>query len=242
MLAITGATRGTSRDKIYKELGLESLQPRRSLYHLCTFHKIKTTGLPFYLFKLIPDTSHHYLTRSVEKSSSYQCKTESFKSSFLPWTILEWNKLDSKIQNLSSSAFKEHLIKGIRPPSKSVLNIHKLIGLKYVTGLRLGLSHLNERRFNHNFENSLSPKCICILKNESTLHFFLHGSYYIPIRKTLFEEVKTIDANLLKLPDCKLTDILLYGCSHFDENQNRLLSIFSIEYIMNSKRFDGSLF
>ena len=134
-LAITGAIQGTSRDKIYKELGLESLQSRRSLHRLCTFHKIKTPGIPSYLFKLIPDTSHHYLTRSVEKISTYQCRTESFKSCFFPWIIVEWNKLDSKIQNLSSSAFKEHLIKGIRPPSNSVFNIHNPIGLKYITRL-----------------------------------------------------------------------------------------------------------
>ena len=110
------------RDKIYKVLGLESLQSRRSLHRLCTFHKIKTSGLPSYLFKLIPDTSYHYFTRSIEK-------------------ISEWNKLCSKIQNLSSSAFKEHLIKGIRPPANSVFNIHNLIGLKYITRSRLGLSH-----------------------------------------------------------------------------------------------------
>ena len=193
------------------------------------------------LFKLVPDISHHCLTRSVEKLFTYQCRTESFKSSFFRWTIVEWNKLDSKIQNLSSSAFKEHLIKGIRPPSNSVLNIHNPVGLKYITRLRLGLSHLNEHRFNHNFENCLSPECICSSENESTLYFFLHY-HYIPIRKALFEEVKIIDANLLKLPDYKLTDILLYRCSHFDENQNQLLLIPSIEYIMNSKRFDGSLF
>ena len=58
-LAITGAIWGTSRDLISKELGLESLQSRRSLYCLCTFHKIKTSGLLSYLFKLIPDTSHY---------------------------------------------------------------------------------------------------------------------------------------------------------------------------------------
>ena len=159
-LAITGAIGETSRDKIYKEPGLESLQSKRSLHGLCTFHKIKTSGLPSYLFKLIPDISHHYLTRSVEKNSTYQCITESFKSSFFPWTIVEWNRLDSKIQNLSSSAFKEHLIKGIRPPLNSVFNVHNLIGLKYITRLRLGLNHLNEHRFNHSFENCLSPKCI----------------------------------------------------------------------------------
>ena len=36
-------------------------------------------------------------------------------------------ELDSKFQNLSSSAFKEYLIMGIRPASNSKCNIHNLI-------------------------------------------------------------------------------------------------------------------
>ena len=51
-LAITGAIGGTSRGKIYKELGLKPPQSRRGLNCFCTFHKIKTTGLPSYLFKI----------------------------------------------------------------------------------------------------------------------------------------------------------------------------------------------
>ena len=39
-LAITRAIRGTSRDKIYSELGLESLQDRRWYKKLCVFYKI----------------------------------------------------------------------------------------------------------------------------------------------------------------------------------------------------------
>ena len=35
-LAITGALKGTSRSKLYKELGLESLKSRRTLRRLCT--------------------------------------------------------------------------------------------------------------------------------------------------------------------------------------------------------------
>ena len=35
-LAITGAIKGTSRVKLYKELGLDSLKLRRKLRHLCT--------------------------------------------------------------------------------------------------------------------------------------------------------------------------------------------------------------
>ena len=36
-LAITGAIRGTSSEKLYQELGLESLQQRRWYRKLCTF-------------------------------------------------------------------------------------------------------------------------------------------------------------------------------------------------------------
>ena len=39
-LAITGAIRGTSREKIYSELGLESLQDRLWYRKLCVFYKI----------------------------------------------------------------------------------------------------------------------------------------------------------------------------------------------------------
>ena len=36
-LAITGATRGTSKEKIYQELGLQSLKKRRWYRKLCHF-------------------------------------------------------------------------------------------------------------------------------------------------------------------------------------------------------------
>ena len=39
-LAITDAIRGTSREKIYQELGLESLQQRRWYRKLCLFFKV----------------------------------------------------------------------------------------------------------------------------------------------------------------------------------------------------------
>ena len=35
-----------SKVKIYKELGLESLKSRRWFRRLCSFYKIKTSGLP----------------------------------------------------------------------------------------------------------------------------------------------------------------------------------------------------
>ena len=53
-LAITGAIRGTPREKIYQELGLESLQQRRWYRKLCLFFKIYKNQCPKYLFDIIP--------------------------------------------------------------------------------------------------------------------------------------------------------------------------------------------
>ena len=39
-LAITGAIRGTSKEKLYQELGFESLQQKRWFRKLCTFYRI----------------------------------------------------------------------------------------------------------------------------------------------------------------------------------------------------------
>ena len=50
VLAITGAIRGTSREKLYQELGLESLKDRRWLRWLCPFHETLSTKLPPYLY------------------------------------------------------------------------------------------------------------------------------------------------------------------------------------------------
>ena len=160
-LYITGAIKGTSQVKLYKELGLESLTLTRKLRHLCTFYKIKTTGHPSDLFSLIPNTVYSYQTKTMDNVTKYQCRTEAFKSSFFSWAITEWNSLDLQIQNLSYTAFRKQFTDEFRPIPNSVFNIHNPVGIKLLTRLRLGLSHLNECRFNHEFQNCTSLKCIC---------------------------------------------------------------------------------
>ena len=48
VLAITGAIRGTSKEKLYQELGLESLRNRRWLRRMSYLYKIISTKLPPY--------------------------------------------------------------------------------------------------------------------------------------------------------------------------------------------------
>ena len=53
-LAITGAIRVTSKEKLFNEPGLESLQHRRWYRKLCCFYKILKDQSPKYLFNIIP--------------------------------------------------------------------------------------------------------------------------------------------------------------------------------------------
>ena len=45
---------GTSQEKLYQELGLESLRSRRWLRRMCYFYKLIKTQKPLYLFNVIP--------------------------------------------------------------------------------------------------------------------------------------------------------------------------------------------
>ena len=64
-LAITGAIRGTSREKIYQELGLESLQQRRWYGKPFLFFKVYKNQCRKYLFDIIPQSNCPYRTRNA---------------------------------------------------------------------------------------------------------------------------------------------------------------------------------
>ena len=63
-LALTGAIRGSSKEKIYQELGFESLRVRRWYRKLCLFYKVLNNEHPQYLFNLIPVRPTLYPTRN----------------------------------------------------------------------------------------------------------------------------------------------------------------------------------
>ena len=101
-LAITGAIKGTSQIKIYNQLGLEFLEFRRCFRKLC---QIKKIGLPEYLFNMISKSNHQYNTRSIEDITKFYSRTDVFKYSYFPDTILEWIKLDVQIRRSESFLF-----------------------------------------------------------------------------------------------------------------------------------------
>ena len=96
-----------------------------------------------------------------------------FMNWFFPSTISEWNNLDCKIRNSGSlSIFKKNLLNFIRPCANSIFNIHNPYGIKLLTRLRLGFSHLREHKFRHCFQDTLNPLCDCGNNTETTTHNF----------------------------------------------------------------------
>ena len=243
-LAITGAIRGTSQTKIYKELGLESLKFRRYFRRLCTFFKIQHSGLPSYLLKLIPQSNHNYNTRQIGKFETFYCRTEIFKNSFFPSVIDEWNKLKPEIRTVNSFLKFRKLILNLdngRPLFNPIYNIFNPIGLKYLTRLRLGLSHLNEHKFKHNFHDCVNPLCTCSLEPESNSHFFLRCHNYSILRADLMNDLKKVDENILRLSENSLVQLLLFGDAKYSLIDNCHILNASINFVLRSERFKGSI-
>ena len=201
-IAITRAIRGTSSEKLFQELGLETLKSRCWLRKFCLFYKLIKEQSPAYLFQLIPENKTPYTTRSIQKSQIpfLKTKTNFFKNSFFPAVILEWNKLDVNIRNSAScNVFKRVILKFTRPEPNQVFHVYSSEGLKFLTRIRLGLSDLADHKFRHNFQDCVNPFCSCGQEIEISTHFLLHCSNYHSARQTLFEKVKKIDPKITKL-------------------------------------------
>ena len=74
-LAITGVIQGTPRNKIYEELGIESLKSRGWHRRLSCMFKIMKEEAPNCRYSHIP---------------IFHCRTHCFKYSFFPSTLKDW--------------------------------------------------------------------------------------------------------------------------------------------------------
>ena len=153
------------------------------------------------------------MTRHKSSIPLFNVKHDYFKNSFFPSTVIEWNNLDSNIRNSESLViFKKHILTFIRPAGNSTFHCDSPDGLKLITRLRLGLSHLRFHKFKHNFQDTLNPICSCGTI-EATIHYLLHYSIFSNERLTLFSKLQSIGVNILSKDDSNVSKVL-----HFDED------------------------
>ena len=241
-LAVSGAWRGTSREKVYAELGWESLSLRRWSRRLNLFYKIIKNLTPGYTKDPIPPLPQsQYSFRNQDVVGRIRTRTEKFRSSFYPNCLSEWNKLDPEIRLAPSvAAFKEKLLALIRPPAKPVFGIHDPIGLSHLTQLRVGLSKLNLHKFQHNFRDTLDPMCPTNDGIEDTEHFLLLCPSFDMQRRDLLAGVLAIlrPFGHNNLSNEVLMQYLLYGDKDLSIDLNRKILELTLAFIHNTGRFD----
>ena len=104
-----------------------------------------------YLSRIPASVSKAYSTRTNDKIPLFSGKHNFFINSFFLSNVTEWNNLDLKMRDSETfSAFKESILKFIRPSSYSIFNCHGLKEIKLITRFGLGFSHIREHKFRNN--------------------------------------------------------------------------------------------
>ena len=164
-----------------------------------------------FLFNFSPTKRNLYSVQNVLNIPIFVTNYNFLKNLFFPSTTIEWGKLDSDLKRAESlSVFKTNILTFIRPFPHSAYSCHNPKGLKLVTRLRLGLSHLREHKFKHSFQDTINSLCSCGLDIEPTEHFLLHYSHFVDERCSLLSTIGKINYKLLENIDSVSRKTLLH--------------------------------
>ena len=210
-----------SIDKLFIELGWESLQTRINKHKLVTFYKIMHGLAPNYLSDLLPPIvgqTNNYALSNAGHIRSFRSKTNLFADSFFPSTIKAWNSLPNEAKGLPSVlAFKNYLK---RNKLQSPYYFH--------VGSRFGQILLTRLTANVMCKNIVeSPSCQHCGGFESAYHIFFTCPLYAATRRHL-------PANL---HEYSLKD-LLYGTENGTSHENETLFLKVQDFLTKCGRFN----
>ena len=237
-LIVTGCWQGTSRDKLYEELGWESMSDRRWARHLTIFYKIQNGLTPSYLCDHIPKRNEIDISLRNRSCIAPLARTERYENSFLPYIIKSWENLDNVAKSKPSvQSFKKYLNGFIRPLGHPLFRLQDKFSVKLLTKITVSFSDLRDHRFNHNF-NCVSPLCSCGIEDETSVHFFLRCPRYFTQRSLLLSKIsEIIGSDVTVFPDEHLYYIIIYGSNVYNSVSNNLIITETIRFIRNSGRF-----
>ena len=134
-LICTGCWKNTSQQKLYQELGWQSLNDRRHNRRMILYHKIKTGNTP------------EYLTNYVLNGHPAENSTSRYLNSFFPYCFSFWEILDPALKELNSKQFKNKLKSLNQRVGSQLFNFKDKYGYKLLTCLRVDHSDLRAHRF-----------------------------------------------------------------------------------------------
>ena len=227
---ITGATKLCSIEKLFFDLGWESLQSRRNNHKLVIFYKILHGLTPDYLFDIVPppasptvrETARYNLRNSEHIRTSELAQICSL--TFFPSTIRAWNSLPNEVKEASSvAAFKHALNRNIKIPPK-YFNAGTRMGQILHARLRMGCSSLKSDLYRKNIVRS--PSCSCG-EFESAKHFlFTCVNHSVAWERYLPRNLHSYTIN-----------DLLHGRNNLSLHENEILTLQVQDFIIKSERF-----
>ena len=241
-LVITSAFKGTSRHRIYRELGLESLAARRWSRKIFFFHKIINHLLPVYLQSYISYWGERVYQQIKRTFNNFLQEWKYLSHPFFLIVLKSGTILARSFGKLIQQFNLKQKFCFIRPKENSIFKIFDINGIKLLNRLRLHFSHLNEHKFRHNFIATIDPMCSCGLEPETTLHYLLRCNLYSDLRTELLNDICALNPTLKNLSHEKRLNILLYGSENFSFNTNKKIIKSTIKFLKTYERFIGPLF
>ena len=176
----TGTTKLVSVQKLYDEIGWETLDVRRRKHKLVLFYKMYNDIAPSYLSSLVPRPDQNascYSLRNANNIRTIQSRTNQYYNSFFPAAIREWNDLPCSDRIVDTvDDFKRQLSQGRVIVPKYFYAGNRSMQILH-TRLRTGCSSLNYDLYSKNIIES--PLCNCRCGEiENADHFFFRCHLY----------------------------------------------------------------
>lgn len=224
---VSGATKLCSIEKLFAELGWETLQERRTKHKLVIFYKIVNGLTPEYLADLLPPLvgeNNPYSLRNANDIQSIRARTNLFFNSFFPSTIRAWNSLPQDIKDATTvAAFKHRLDRNRRTPP-NYYNAGCRTGQILHARLRMECSSLNSHLYSKHIVPS--PSCVCG-ELESPHHYLFHCPNFTNVRNTYLSDYLYTHS----------IQELLHGKITATQEENEIMFCHVQEFLVKSKRF-----
>ena len=230
----------TSREKLEKELGWESIRERADNLGLTLFHKIHcnvTRPLVKSCMPVIRNTNTALRSNTVYMETAY--KGLKYRNSFFPYMSRRWNKLPKDIKQKTVDDFKEYLKLNVKPKRYKFYGRGFKFKCSLLTRIRVGRSFLNEHSFSINL--SESPSCQkCLSPRESPLHYITSCPEHAEHRAELYTKMEQFIPQFKLLPKKRQFEILIYGYESDNDEMVRIntkIMILTQNFIYDTKRF-----
>ena len=230
---VCGAKKGTSHNRLYEELGWETLEERRKYHCLTQMYRIIHKQVPTLLSEIMPaniNQRNPYNTRNTGNIDLPRTNTDSYARSFIPETCKCWNNLPEDIKSLNDmDEFRERT----KPQKEDPPDFYRIGERRYqVFHTRLRLKNADLRENLHRRNLAETEECSCGGGPETTEHYLLNCTNYSVERQELISIIEP-----LVRPLTISSNLLIWGSINLDNATNSYLVLECMKFIKATKRF-----